>query len=106
LRSAAGIGIDVSLAALPYEAAMIDRAFLTELAPERSLRLCSPEDLVIMKVFAGRETDLRDARSVVVRQGKDHLDWDWIETQIQELASLTDNPELLARLHRLRMTTD
>ncbi len=48
LRGAGGIGIDVSLAALPYEEAMIARAPAAELMPGRKLRLCSPEDLLIM----------------------------------------------------------
>ena len=53
LLSQESIGIDVSLAALSYEELAIRRAILVELLPHRSLRLCAPEDLVIMKLFAG-----------------------------------------------------
>lgn len=102
LRSPGGIGIDVSLAALPYEELMIDRALLVELLPGQRLRLCSPEDLVIMKVFAGRETDVRDARSVVVRQGDSRLDWDYIETNLAPLADLKGDPALMDRLRSMR----
>jgi len=102
LRSPGGIGIDVSLAALPYEELAINRARLVELLPGRELRLCSPEDLVIMKVFAGRETDMRDARSVMVRQEGGRLDWDYIEAQMEQFADLRDDPGLMDQLRRLR----
>jgi hypothetical protein len=102
LRSPNGAGIDVSLAALPYEELAIGRASLVELMPGRTLRLCSPEDLIVMKLFAGRETDLRDARSVAVRQGE-RLDWSYVEAQLAELADLAGNPDLLVRLRRLRV---
>ena len=102
LRSPGGIGIDVSLAALPYEQLVIDRALLVELLPSKGLRLCSPEDLVIMKVFAGRETDVLDARSVIVRQGDDRLDWDYIETHLAQFVDLKDDPGLMDQLRRIR----
>jgi hypothetical protein len=101
LRSQSGVGIDVSLAALPYEALAISRALLVEVIPGRQLRLCSPEDLIVMKLFAGRETDIRDARSVVVRQGE-RLDWGYVETQLAEFAVLAGDPDLMVRLGRLR----
>lgn len=101
LRSPGGAGIDVSLAALPYEELAIGRAPLVELMPGRTLRLCSPEDLIVMKLFAGRETDIRDARSVAVRQGE-RLDWVYVETQLAGLADLAGDPELMHRLRRLR----
>lgn len=102
LRTPGGVGIDVSLAALPYEQLAIERARLIELLPGRSLRLCSPEDLVIVKLFAGRETDIRDARSVMVRQGDDGLDWRYIETQLASFADLKADPDLIDQLHRIR----
>jgi hypothetical protein len=61
-----GLTHRVLLCVAPLESeAMIDRASLAELAPGRKLRVCSPEVLVIMRVFAGRDTDLRDARTVI-----------------------------------------
>jgi hypothetical protein len=102
LRSPGGIGIDVSLAALPYEQLVIDRARLVELLPGISLRLCSPEDLIIMKLFAGRETDIRDARSIIVRQGQDRLDWVYAETQLAQFSELKRDPDLMDQLRRLR----
>lgn len=101
LRSPGGIGIDVSLAALPYEELAIGRAVLVELMPGRTLRLCSAEDLIVMKLFAGRETDVRDARSVAVRQGA-RLDWGYVDTHLAEFADLSADPDVMTRLRRLR----
>jgi hypothetical protein len=101
LRSPSGAGIDVSLAALPYEELAIGRAPLVEVMPGRTLRLCSPEDLIVMKLFAGRETDIRDARSVAVRQAE-RLDWVYVETHLAALADLAGNPDLMLRLRRSR----
>jgi len=102
LRSDGGIGIDISLAALPYEECLIDRAVTVELLPGASLRLCSPEDLIVMKIFAGRETDVRDVRSIVVRRRKSPLDWEYIETYVRELADLKQDPTMLRVLDFIR----
>lgn len=101
LRTPGGTGIDISLAALPYEELAIGRASLLELLPGRMLRLCSAEDLVVMKLFAGRDTDIRDARSVAVRQAE-RLDWGYVGEHLAELADLAEDPGLMLRLRRLR----
>jgi hypothetical protein len=102
LRSSTGIGIDVSMAALPFEDEMVQRSVNIEMIPGRTLRLCSAEDLVIMKVFAGRDTDMRDARSTVVRQSTSALDWSYVERHVQQLAELKDDPEMTRRLAGIR----
>jgi hypothetical protein len=102
LRTPGGVGIDISLAALPYEETAVSRAVPIELAPGCVLSLCSPEDLLVMKLFASRATDLRDARSVVVRQGAGRLDWPYIETPLAGLAELRDDIAPLDELRRLQ----
>jgi hypothetical protein len=102
LKSPAGVGIDISLAALPFEDEMIRRSVQVAMTPDHTLRLSSPEDLIVMKVFAGRETDMRDARSVVIRQTRSGLDWTHIDRNIQELAELRDDAEVLQRLAQLK----
>jgi len=102
VRSESGVGIDVSLAALPYEELAVNRAIPVEMLPGSSVRLCSPEDLIVMKMFAGRDTDLRDVRSVIVRQSERGLDWRYIETHLADLAELKEDPALLARLREIR----
>jgi hypothetical protein len=102
LRAPSGAGIDISLAGLPFEERMIERARPAELYPGHTLKLCSPEDLIVMKLFAARDTDLRDARSVAIRQARRGLDWSCVEKELAELADLTDDPGLMARLEQLR----
>jgi hypothetical protein len=55
-----------------------------------------------MKMFAGRETNLRDVRSVIVRQGLGRLDWNYIEVNLSDLADLKDDRTLLIRLRSVR----
>ena len=102
LRSDGGVGIDVSLAALPYEELVVSRAVGVEMLPGSVVRLCSAEDLIVMKMFAGRDTDLRDLRSVIVRQQERGLDWRHIEASLAELAELKEDPTLLPRLRNIR----
>jgi len=52
IHDSAGIPLDVSLAALPFEARVIERSSACAFAPEARLRTCSAEDLVVLKAFA------------------------------------------------------
>src|SRR5947208_2052176 len=58
LRSPSGIGIDISLGGLPFEHLVVQRAALFEFAPGLDLRICSAEDLMVMKLFASRAIDI------------------------------------------------
>ena len=101
LTSSTGMGIDVSLGALPFEHLVIERASLFEFAPGLKLRTCSAEDLMVMKLFAGRAIDVRDAEGIAVRHEKT-LDWGYVEEQLVPLAEAKDDPEILRQLARLR----
>ncbi len=101
LKSSEEIGIDVALAGLTYEKQVIDRARLVEYAPETSLRVCTAEDLIVLKAFAGRRRDWADIESIIARQ-RDALDWPYIESALEPLAVATDRPELVDALRTLR----
>jgi len=102
LRSTEGVGLDVALAALPYEELVIQRSSYFDYPPGISLRTCSAEDLIVLKAFAGRAQDWADIERVIVRQtGK--LDWDYIREQLQPLAELKDAPEILEQLETRRV---
>ena len=47
--------LDVSLAALPFEARLIDRGSDWRFKKDVTIRTCSAEDLVVLKAFASRE---------------------------------------------------
>jgi hypothetical protein len=101
LESPTGIGIDVSLGALPFEELVIQRASPFEFAPGLELRTCSAEDLMVMKLFASRAIDIRDAEGIAVRHDNT-LDWRYIEEQLRPLADLKEEPEILHQFARIR----
>jgi hypothetical protein len=101
LRSKGGIGIDIALGALPFEETAVQRARKIEMEPGASVTLCTPEDLVVMKAFADRDLDWNDIRGIIVRQGKDSLDWNYIYEQLTPLCEAKEAPEILTRLRKL-----
>jgi hypothetical protein len=101
LKSASGIGIDISLGALNFENLVVERATPFEFAPGLMLRTCSAEDLMVMKLFASRAIDIRDAEGIAVRHDKT-LDWRYIEEQLGPLAEAKEDPEILRQLVRVR----
>lgn len=101
LKSPGGVGIDISLGALPFEEALVRRATTFSIGPGIEIRTCSAEDLIVLKLFASRPLDIHDAESVAIRQ-KNRLDWDYVEEQLRPLAEVKDQPEILRELVRLR----
>jgi hypothetical protein len=104
LESAGGIPIDVALAALPFEESAVARSSLFELEPGCALRTCSAEDLLVMKLFAFRPRDVLDAETIVIRQ-RGALDWKYVEENLQPLAEIKGQPDILTMLHKLRRQT-
>jgi len=102
LKSKEGVGLDIALGALPFEEGCVCRARDIEMLPGMALRLCSAEDLMVLKTFASRDRDWIDVRGVIVRQGKSVLDWAYILTELKILADLKEEPELVSRLEQLR----
>ena len=101
LSSPSGVGIDISLGALPFEHLVVAHATPFQFAPGLELRTCSAEDLMVMKLFASRAIDIRDAEGIAVRHEKT-LDWAYVEEQLTPLAEAKEEPEILQQLARLR----
>ncbi|MEO6393777.1 MAG: nucleotidyl transferase AbiEii/AbiGii toxin family protein, partial [Pyrinomonadaceae bacterium] len=99
LRSDSGVGLDVVLAGLPFEELLVQRATYFEYAPGVKLRVCSAEDLVVLKAFAGRGQDWVDVERTIVRRSNE-LDWGYILEQLAPLAELKDSPEMIDELLR------
>lgn len=70
--------------------------------PGIELRICLPEDLIVMKCFASRPQDWQDVASVIVRQGVDKLDWNYVESNLGPLVALKEAPEIMDRVAALR----
>ncbi len=100
LQTASGIGIDISLGAFPFEEMMIARADYQRYLPNVSLKICSSEDLIVLKAFADRLKDWSDIRTVLIKQ--DNLDWSYIFEQLAPLVELKEEPEILTKLENLR----
>ncbi len=103
LQTSGGIGVDIAMAAFPFEISATERAKEIELIPGISLRLCTAEDLIVFKTFAARPQDWRDVEMTIVRQGDAKLDWGYIREQLIPLLELKEQPDLLDQLEALRV---
>lgn len=95
------INIDISLGTLPFEAEMVERS-VTESTATFSIRLPTPEDLIIMKAVAHRPKDLEDIRTIVAKQTK--LDRKRIQHWVQEFAEVLEMPGLWEQIEELLKT--
>jgi hypothetical protein len=100
LKTSSDVGIDISLAALPFEEQVIDRATTFSFGPGLDVRTCSAEDLVVLKLFASRPLDVSDVEGVIYRH-RAILDWAYIEEQLRPLAEARGDPAILGTLERL-----
>jgi hypothetical protein len=102
LRHPSGVGIDIALGALPFEESAVHRAVMIEVEPQANIRLCTAEDLIVMKAFADRPIDWKDVRGIIVRQGDGALDWGYVRQHLQPLCEAKEQPEIMVRLEALR----
>ncbi len=100
-QESGGVSVDVSLAGLPYEMDVIERATFEEMGTGKQVKICAPSDLVILKAFANRSHDWDDIRGLLIRSGQ-LLDWELIESELSALCELKEEPEIVDRLQRLR----
>ncbi len=101
LRSGNNLGIDVALGALEFERCAVERAREIEVVAGHSLRLCSAEDLIVMKAFANRPIDWHDVEGIIIRQGTASLDWGYVFHHLTPLAEIKEQPEIVSRLRHL-----
>jgi hypothetical protein len=94
------VPLDVSLGAMPFEERTIDRSSDYEIGNGAILRTCSAEDLIVHKVFAGRDKDWLDVRGIVMRQGR-RLKDELILEELRPLLDLKGTPEDAGRLESL-----
>jgi hypothetical protein len=99
-RTVGGIDLDVALGAFPFEETTIQRATPWAVHPGVTLTTCSAEDLILHKVFAGRDRDWGDVESVLARQ-HGRLDLDYIQRELASLLEIKDDRESLSKLERL-----
>ena len=103
LQTKAGFKADIALGGLPFEESAVARASDYVYAEGVVLRVCSAEDLVVMKAFAARPQDWIDIEGLLIRQ-RGQLDWNYVYAQLTPLAKLKEEPELVTRLRALEKT--
>jgi hypothetical protein len=101
LRSSSGIGIDIALGGLPFEARVIERSTDFRFLPSMELRTCSAEDLIVLKAFADRRRDWADIEGILTRQ-EGRLDWPYVYAQLSPLCELKGEPRILDTLRALQ----
>ena len=85
------INIDISLGILPFEEEMVARGSIQKLTA-LSVRLPTPEDLIVMKAVAHRPKDLEDIRTIIDKNPK--LDIDRIKHWTKSFADVLEIPSL------------
>jgi len=100
LKTDGGVGLDVSLGALPFEERLMERATDWTIPEYGDVRTCSAEDLIVLKSFAARPQDWIDVASVITRNTAT-LDRKLILAELTPLAELKESPEILDQLNAL-----
>jgi predicted nucleotidyltransferase len=83
--------IDISLGILPFEEEMVERGNIESFAG-LSLRLPTPEDLIILKAIARRPKDLEDIRTVA--ENHPTLDKIRVEEWVKSFGDALEMPDL------------
>lgn len=92
VQASNGVGIDISLGAIPFEERAVARASAFEIDEGTWITTCSAEDLVVFKAFAGRAQDWVDIERIAIRQAGG-LDEALIWSELLPLLDLKDSRE-------------
>jgi hypothetical protein len=90
---------------LPFEGRIVERASPYAIQESVALTTCGAEDLLVLKVFAGREKDWLDVEGIVLRQA-DRLDRALVRRELEPLLELKDDNMSLARLEKVFSGSD
>jgi hypothetical protein len=86
-----GINVDISIGALPIEVEAVERSRRHQIGP-LSIRLPTPEDLIIFKAVAHRPQDLLDIQALIA--SNPDLDSERVERWVRDFAQLLEMPEI------------
>ena len=78
----------------------LERSLLVEIADGVRLRLCSPDALIVFKVFAGRPQDWLDIEGIVAKSGA-RIDWNGVRADLRMLLELKEDADSLPRLEMI-----
>ena len=100
LQASNGVAVDIYLTALPFEREIITRATSFCYSPDCSLITCSAEDLILLKAFTPRKSDMADCEGIMMRQGQD-LDFKYILSQLMAMCEQKKALEIVDKLQSL-----
>lgn len=104
-RTREGVDVDIALGALPFEERSVTRASRWQVRDDVALTTCSAEDLLVHKVFAGRNQDWFDVEQVLTRQhGK--LDLQLVRSELEPLLELKDDPAAIDKFEKTLAIVD
>jgi predicted nucleotidyltransferase len=83
--------IDISMGIMPFEVELVERASKKSFST-LSVRLPTPEDLIIMKAIAHRPKDLEDIRAIVDKNPD--IDTQRIKKWVTDFAEILETPDL------------
>lgn len=104
-RTAGGVDLDIALGAMPFEETAVERASQWRITKKVMLTTCSAEDLVVHKVFAGRDRDWADVESVLIRQ-HGLLDLAIVRKELPPLLEIKSDSEAMNRFERMVSTVN
>lgn len=90
-HTASHANIDISLGVLPFEEEVVARSIVHH-AGTLSVRLPTPEDLIIMKAVAHRPKDLLDIQAIV--ENHPDLDVARVKNWVKQFADILEMPSL------------
>jgi hypothetical protein len=90
-HDASGISVDISLGMLPFEVEAVERSIIHEVGSV-TIRLPTPEDLIIFKAVAHRPKDLLDIQAII--ESHPDLDRERIKYWVREFGQALGMPEL------------
>jgi len=102
-RTAGGVDLDIALGALSFEDGAVARATPWQVNEQVALTTCSAEDLLVHKVFAGRDRDWADVESILIRQ-HGRLDLDHVRRELAPLLGFKDDTQAMGRLEQMIAT--
>ena len=102
-HSVTQVAVDIAVGLSGFEHQAIARATAVVLSGV-SIPVVSAEDLILMKLLAGRPRDTDDIRNIMLRQGP-ALDWSYLLEVGRQLQQAVDQ-DLLSELQRLQVDTN
>jgi len=88
------VRLDLIFGQLPFERDAIQRAVVRNLAGV-TIRFCTAEDLVLLKLVSMRHRDREDVRGILETR-RTTLDRAYLDPRVEELADLLERPEIRA----------